>query len=452
MVKYRVLVVEDEELKRRTIIDALTDAGYEVRGTGDGTEGFQLIRDEFWDVALLDLKLPGMDGLTILGKAREIRPETTIIVMTAFASVQTAVEAMKAGAYDYLTKPFTTDELLLKLARLFEYMAKAAENVVLKKALDSEYAFRSMVGRSRSMRRLFDQICVIADSDATVLVVGETGTGKELVAETIHYSSPRREGPLVKVSCVALRESLIESELFGHERGAFSGAIRTRPGRFELAAGGTLFLDEVDDVPLAVQPKLLRVLQNREFERVGGEKTLKADVRVVAATKQDIPQLIAQGRFREDLYYRLNTVTLRLPPLRERKDEIPLLVEHFIKKYDRVEGRRFSADTLELLRRYSWPGNIRELEHVVEATLVQTRDPEIEPRHLPRDFMETVALHASPARQALREELAGIERETIVKALAQFKGNISLTAKHLNIARSTLRDRLKKLGIKARAG
>ncbi|MCX6842582.1 MAG: sigma 54-interacting transcriptional regulator [candidate division WOR-3 bacterium] len=237
--KYRVLVVEDEELKRRTIVDALTDAGYEVRGTGDGTEGFQLVRDEFWDVALLDLKLPGMDGMTILSKAREIRPETTIIMMTAFASVQTAVEAMKAGAYDYLTKPFTTDELLLKLTRLFEYRAKAAENVVLKKALDSEYAFRSMVGRSRSMRRLFEQICVIADSDATVLVVGETGTGKEMVAETIHYSSPRREGPLVKVSCVALRESLIESELFGHEKGAFSGAIRTRPGRFELAAGGS---------------------------------------------------------------------------------------------------------------------------------------------------------------------------------------------------------------------
>jgi len=449
--KYRVLVVEDEELKRRTIVDALTDAGYEVRGTGDGTDGFQLIRDEFWDVALLDLKLPGMDGLTILGKAREIRPETTIIMMTAFASIQTAVEAMKAGAHDYLTKPFTTDELLLKLERLFEYRAKAAENVVLKKALESEYAFRSMVGRSRSMRRLFEQVCVIADSDATVLVVGETGTGKELVAETIHYSSPRREGPLVKVSCVALRESLIESELFGHEKGAFSGAIRTRPGRFELAAGGTLFLDEVDDVPISVQPKLLRVLQNREFERVGGEKTFKADVRVVAATKQDIPQLIAHGRFREDLYYRLNTVTLRLPPLRERKDEIPLLVEHFVRKYDKLQGRQFSAAALELLRRFSWPGNIRELEHVVEATLVQTRDREIEPRHLPRDFMETVALHTSPARQALKEELAGIERETIAKTLTHFKGNISLAAKHLNIARSTLRDRLKKLGIKARA-
>ena len=450
MVKNRVLVIEDEELKRRTMVDALADAGYEVRGTGDGTEGFQLVRDEFWDVAFVDLKLPGMDGLTILAKAREVRPETSIVMMTAYGSVQTAVEAMRAGAYDFLTKPFTNDELLLKLERLFDHRAKSSENATLRQALDSEYKLHSMVGRSRSMRRLFEQICVVADSAATVLVVGETGTGKELVAETIHYSSPRRQGPLVKVSCVALRESLIESELFGHEKGAFSGAIRTRPGRFELAAGGTLFLDEVDDVPLAVQPKLLRVLQSREFERVGGERTHKADVRVVAATKQDLPKLVAQGRFREDLYYRLNTVTLRLPPLRDRKDEIPVLVDHFLKKYDRMEGREFSAPALDLLQRYPWPGNIRELEHVVEAALVMTKDRVIEPPHLPRDFLESVSLHTSPAKQALKAELAGIERETIVKALAGFKGNISHAARHLHVARGTLRDRMKKLGIKAR--
>jgi DNA-binding NtrC family response regulator len=447
MVKRRVLIIEDEELKRRMVVDALADAGYEVRGTGDGTEGFQLLRDEFWDVALVDLKLPGLDGMTILAKAREIRPETSIVMMTAYGSVQTAVEAMKAGAYDFLTKPFTTDELLVKLERLFEYRAKSSENAALRQALDSEYRLHSMVGRSRSMRQLFEQICVVADSDATVLVVGETGTGKELLADTIHYSSPRRQGPLVKVSCVALRESLIESELFGHEKGAFSGAIRTRPGRFELAAGGTLFLDEVDDVPLSVQPKLLRVLQSHEFERVGGEKTLRADVRVVAATKQDIPRLVAQGRFREDLYYRLNTVTLRLPPLRDRKDEIPTLVEHFVRKHDRFEGREFSQGALDVLRRHAWPGNIRELEHVVEAALVMTKDRVIEPPHLPHDFLETVAIRSGPAKVALREELAGIERETIAKALADFDGNISRAARHLNMARGTLRDRMKRLGI-----
>jgi DNA-binding NtrC family response regulator len=446
----RVLVIEDEELKRRTVVDALADAGYEVHGTGDGTEGLQLLRDEFWDVALVDLKLPGMDGMTILAKAREVRPETSLVMMTAYGTVQTAVEAMRAGAYDFLTKPFTTDELLMKLDRLFEYRTKSSENAALRQALDSEYKFHSMVGRSRSMRRLFEQICVVADSDATVLVVGETGTGKELVAETIHYSSPRRQGPLVKVSCVTLRESLIESELFGHERGAFSGAIRTRPGRFELAAGGTLFLDEVDDVPISVQPKLLRVLQSHEFERVGGDKTLTANVRVVAATKQDIPRLVSEGRFREDLYYRLNTVTLRLPPLRDRKDEIPILVEHFVRKYDRLEGREFSQGALDVLHRYSWPGNIRELEHVVEAALVMTRERVIEPPHLPHDFLETVSIRSGPLKVALREELAGIERETIVKALAASDGNISHAARHLHIARGTLRDRMKKLGIKAK--
>jgi DNA-binding NtrC family response regulator len=450
MVKRRVLVIEDEELKRRMVVDVLADAGYEVRGTGDGTEGFQLLRDEFWEVALVDLKLPGLDGMTILAKAREVRPETSVVMMTAYGSVQTAVEAMKAGAYDFLTKPFTTDELLVKLERLFEYRTKSSENAALRQALDSEYRLHSMVGRSRSMRQLFEQICVVADSEATVLVVGETGTGKELLAETIHYSSQRRQGPLVKVSCVTLRESLIESELFGHEKGAFSGAIRTRPGRFELAAGGTLFLDEVDDVPLSVQPKLLRVLQSHEFERVGGEKTLRADVRVVAATKQDIPQLVSQGRIREDLYYRLNTVTLRLPPLRDRKDEIPLLVEHFVRKHDRAEGRELSAPALDLLQRHSWPGNIRELEHVVEAALVMTKERVIEPSHLPPDFLKAVSVHTGHAKLALKEELAEIERETITKALVAFKGNISHAARHLNIARGTLRDRMKRLGIKAK--
>jgi len=449
VVKRRVLVIEDEGLKRRTVVDALSDAGYEVRGTGDGTEGLQLIRDEFWDVALVDLKLPGMDGMTILAKARQIRPETSIVMMTAYGSVQTAVEAMRTGAYDFLTKPFTTDELLAKLERLFEYRAKSSENVALRQGLESEYKLHSMVGRSRSMRRLFEQICVVADSDATVLVMGETGTGKELVADTIHYSSQRRQGPLVKVSCVTLRESLIESELFGHEKGAFSGAIRTRPGRFELAAGGTLFLDEVDDVPLSAQPKLLRVLQSHEFERVDGEKTLRANVRVVAATKQDIPRLVAQGRFREDLYYRLNTVTLRLPPLRDRKEEIPLLVEHFVRKHDRLDGREFSSAALDVLRRHSWPGNIRELEHVVEAALVMTQDRVIEPPRLPHDFLESMSIHSGTAKVALKEELAGIEREAIVKALAGFNGNISRAAKHLHIARGALRDRMKRLGIKA---
>jgi DNA-binding NtrC family response regulator len=443
----RVLVIEDEELKRRAVEDALRDEGYEVHGTGDGVDGMQLVRAEHWDVVLTDLKLPGLSGLEILAKAREIRPETPVIMMTAFGSVQGAVEAMKLGAYDYLTKPFTTDELSIKLARLFEQRRQSEQNVTLKRALDREYSFHSMVGRSKAMAALFERVCVAADSDATVLVVGETGTGKELIAETIHYNSPRRAGPLVNVSCVALPETLIESELFGHEKGAFSGAIRTKPGRFELAAGGTVFLDDVDDIPMAVQPKLLRVLQNKEFERVGGERTLKADVRVVAATKVDIGKLAEQGRFREDLYYRLNTVTIKLPPLRERREEIAPLVAHFVSKYDRQRGREFSAAAIEALRRHSWPGNIRELEHLVEATLVLTRDRTIEPKHLPREFLDrVVGLAVQPV--VLKEELAELERETIKQALDQCGGNVSKAARHLHVARSTLRDRLRKLHIK----
>jgi DNA-binding NtrC family response regulator len=368
-------------------------------------------------------------------------------MMTAHVSVHTAVEAMKLGAYDYLTKPFTTDELLLKLGHFFDHRREAEENVALRRALDTDFTFHSMIGRSPSMRRLFDRILTVADSDAAVLVAGETGTGKELVAEMIHQNSPRRRMPLVKVSCVALRESLIESELFGHEKGAFSGAIRTRPGRFELADGGTIFLDDIDDVPLPVQPKLLRVLQNKEFERVGGDRPLKADVRVIAATKVDLAALAAEAKFREDLLYRLNTVTLRLPPLRERRDEIPPLVEHFVRKYDRRAGRRFSAAALQLLERYRWPGNVRELEHVVEAALVMTREEEIGPQHLPESFTEKAVLEPGAVRGGLKDELADVERDTVSSALERFGGNVSEAARHLGIARSTLRDRMKRLGL-----
>jgi DNA-binding NtrC family response regulator len=453
----RILVIEDEDLKRLTIEDFLRQEGYEARGVADGVEGLEALKREYWDAAVVDMKLPGLDGMTILEKARRVRPDTAFIMMTAFGSVPGAVEAMKKGAHDYLTKPFANDELVLRLKRLLEHRSRDRQNAALKDAVDSEYAFHRMVATSRAMRRMLDQILTVADSDATVLIVGETGTGKELVAETIHYSSRRRNGPLVKVSCVALRETLIESELFGHERGAFSGAIRTRPGRFELAAGGTIFLDDIDDAPAAIQPKLLRVLENREFERVGGEETFAADVRVVAATKKDLSRLVKEGRFREDLYYRLNTVVLRLPPLRERKDEIAPLVGHFAAKHGRTRtntdgrargetGRRtFNDETLELLKRYSWPGNIRELEHVVEATLVLSKDSTVKPNHLPRDFLEKVALEMPSAPSSLKEELAGVERATLERTLKHFDGNISKAAKHLGVARSTLRDRLKKL-------
>jgi two-component system response regulator AtoC len=445
---HRVLVVEDERTKRTVLVDTLAAAGFDVAGAADGLTGMEMIRDDEWDLVLLDLRLPGMDGQAILEETRRLKPQTSVIVMTAYGSIETAVEAMKLGAFDFLAKPFTADELLVKMERLFEHRAQAAENRDLKRALATNYQFHRMVARSKAMRDLFERIRLVADSDAAVLVHGETGTGKELVAETIHQNSPRRSGPLIKVSCVSLSETIIESELFGHEKGAFSGAIRSNPGRFELADKGTLFLDDVDDMPLSLQPKLLRVLQSREFERVGSERTCKVDVRLIAATKMDVSKLIEQGRFREDLYYRLNTVSLTLPPLRERKDELAPLVEHFAAKYSKEEPRRFTAGALRLLKKHDWPGNVRELEHVVEAALVMTREGEIEASNLPEEFLRKVAVKADVAKMDLKGDLAEIERETINQALAKFDGNISKAAKHLNIARSTLRDRLKRLGIK----
>ena len=445
--KQRILVIEDDEAKRTVLEDELARVGHEVRSTGDGLAGLELIRRKEWDVALVDMKLPGLDGMSILKAARELQPNMSVIMMTAFGSIETAVESMKLGAYDFLTKPFTSDELLLKIERLADYRSKVAENTALKRALASKYRFREIIGSSKPMQELLAQVAVVADSDAAVLIVGETGTGKELVAETIHYGSSRRPGPFVPVSCVTLRDSIIESELFGHEKGAFSGAIRTKAGRFELANGGTIFLDDIDDVPVAIQPKLLRVLQNKEFERVGGERSISVDVRVIAATKKDLWALVEKDEFREDLYYRLNTITLRLPPLRELREDIHLFVAHFVRMYDKRTGRRFSPEALGLLARYDWPGNVRELEHLVEAALVLARKDEVTPADLPRDFLAKVASQATLTSRDLKGDLADIERETISKALAAADGNVARAARQLGIARSTLRDRLKKLGI-----
>ena len=455
----RILIVEDEEAKRLVLEDSLTAAGHDVRGTGDGNEALGLVREHAWDLVLTDIKLPGVSGLVVLEETKRVRPDSAVIMMTAFGTVETAVEAMKKGAYDFLTKPFTVEELLVRLERLDQYRARVEESRTLRRALDTEHLFHSMVGRSKTMRAVFEQVEAVADSDATVLVLGETGTGKEMVAEALHFHSRRRNRPLIKVSCVTLRESIIESELFGHERGAFSDAVRTKPGRFELADKGTVFLDDIDDVPLSIQPKLLRVLQSKEFERVGGERTIRADVRVIAATKKDLSVLVEEGRFRPDLYYRLRTVVISLPPLRERKEEIPALVKHFITKHDRLADRTFSRDALRLLARHDWPGNIRELEHLVEAALVLSKETEFGVSHLPKDFLSRVAVGPrfsiqdarsrirNPGSSGLDDSLAQLERQEIERSLEKFGGNVSRAAQHLKMARSTLRDRIKSLGI-----
>jgi DNA-binding NtrC family response regulator len=445
--KKRILVVEDEELKRITLQDALQEAGYEVQTVADGLAGLQVIENAQWDLVLTDLKLPGLDGLSLLNNIKRINPDTSVIVMTAYGTIDNAVEAMRSGAYDYITKPFTSEELIIKLRRLFEYQTKVAENIALRKALVDKHRMGNLIGKSKVMQEVFDKISIIAESDTTVLLVGETGTGKELVGETIHYNSPRREYPFIKLPCVTLTESIIESELFGHERGAFSGAIRTKMGRFEMAHKGTLFLDDIDDIPLSVQPKLLRVVQSKEFERVGGEKTIKTNVRVIGAVKSDLSLLVSQSKFREDLYYRLNTISLRLPPLRERIEDIPTLVQHFVQKYAEGQDRVFSSESLELLAQYDWPGNVRELEHVVEGILVMTRAQEIKQIHFPKDLLRKILVQAHVPINGLKKELFDIEKETMTAALSKFHGNISKAAKYLKIPRSTFRDRLKKLTI-----
>ncbi|MBI5286881.1 MAG: sigma-54-dependent Fis family transcriptional regulator, partial [Deltaproteobacteria bacterium] len=355
----KVLIVEDEKIKRITLTDALLKAGYEVESFHDPVEALKVFKEDEFDVVVTDLRLPRMEGVDLLREIKSIRPSTHVIIMTAYGTVESAIKAMKLGAYDYITKPFSSEELILNLERLKEFKEVVEENIKLKKEITSRYSFDNLVGKSGGMQRIYNLIETVAPRGTTVLIVGESGTGKELIAHAIHYNSPRRDKPLVKFSCAALTESLLESELFGHEKGAFTGAFKEKKGRFELANGGSIFLDDVDDIPLSMQPKLLRVLQEREFERVGGVRTVKVDVRFICATKVGLDVKVKDGRFREDLFYRLNVVSIKLPPLRERREDIPLLVEHFLNKYcNPGEKKTFTQEAIKAFMDYDWPGNV----------------------------------------------------------------------------------------------
>ncbi|HDI00705.1 MAG TPA: sigma-54-dependent Fis family transcriptional regulator, partial [Firmicutes bacterium] len=359
----RVLLVEDDRVARVPLRDDIAEAGYDVDEAGSAEEALELLGKKGYDVVVTDLRMPGMDGIELLERIKAESPDTEVIVITAYGTVRTAVRAMKLGAYEYLTKPFDNEELLLLLERIRRMREVMEENVRLRRRLEERYRLEDMVGKGHKMQEVFRLIRTVASSDSTVLLQGETGTGKELAAHAIHELSPRRDGPFVKVSCAALSRELLESELFGHVKGAFTSAVKDKPGKFELADGGTIFLDEVDDIPLELQVKLLRVLQEREFERVGGTRTIRVDVRVIAATKVDLLERVRRGLFREDLYYRLNVVPIRLPPLRERKEDVPLLMEHFLRKLG-AEGRiEMTPEAMKLLMDYDWPGNVRELEN-----------------------------------------------------------------------------------------
>ena len=380
----KILVAEDERNLREGIAEAFRDAGHEVVEAADGEQALEEVRAQLFDLVITDYRMPGMDGLELVRRIRMVNDQVAVIMITAYGTVEGAVEAMRLGAYDYIQKPFQLEELELKAERALEHR-RLLTRLLLADRRELVHSFDNIVGESPAMRRIFDIVRKVAPSNATVLILGETGTGKELIAEAIHRNSARKEGPFVKVNCAALPENLLESELFGHERGAFTGADRQRIGRFELANEGTLFLDEIGTMSLAIQAKVLRVLQEREFERLGGTRTIRSDVRLIAATNRDLEEAIEAGEFREDLYYRLNVVTIRMPPLRERKEDIIPLATTFLERFARDMKkplRGFSPGALRVLTRYNWPGNIRELENTIERAVLMSDGEIIEPRDI----------------------------------------------------------------------
>ena len=439
----RVLVVDDEQMVCLALRNWLEEENYLAHAVEDGPQAIAALREENWDIVLLDLRMPGMDGMEVLKQIKEIAPHTVVIMMTAYASIAGAVQAMKEGAYDYIVKPLDVEQLTLMLKRIVEHQQLITENILLRKRLTEQYEFEDIIGRSEPMQEVFEMIKAVTDTNATVLVTGETGTGKELVARAIHSNSSQRYGPFVATSCGALPETLLESELFGYEKGAFTGADRTKKGRFELANGGTLFLDEVGDISMKTQIKLLRVLQEKSFRRLGGTNSIEVDVRLISATNRDLVAAIEEDSFRSDLYYRLNVVSIHLPPLRERKDDIPLLAAHFMNKYNVEFNKKFdrvARKAMDFMMDYHWPGNVRELENVIERAIVIDQGPEVSVRHLPFCNVEMVP---TDEPQSLQE----VERLHIERMLDRNNWNIARTARLLNIDRTTLHKKVKKFGL-----
>jgi two-component system, NtrC family, response regulator AtoC len=448
--KKRILVVEDEEKLRRVLELQLTSAGFDVDKSGTAEEGLKLV--DRADLVLTDLKLPNMSGLELLAALRRQNAQVPVVVMTAFGSIETAVETMKAGANDFLLKPFSLDHLMQVIHKALEMRSLREENRKLKQELGRRYEFDNIIGRSQPMQEIFAAIERVAPTRATVLLAGESGVGKDLIARAIHFHSPRRDRPLVKINCTAIPENLMESELFGYEKGAFTGANTAKPGKFEQADTGTVFLDEIGDVPAAIQVKLLRVLQEREFERLGSNVTRHIDVRVIAATNQDLRAALEQGTFREDLYYRLNVVPLNIPSLRERKQDIPYLANHFVRKLAPDTGCRVESITdaaIEKLMTYHWPGNVRELENVIERSLVMCSGTELD--------AADIKLEAAPRSRPQSEtnflpegmSLDQYEQELIREALRRADGNKSQAARLLGLTRNALRYRLTQMGLEA---
>ncbi len=441
--KASILIVDDETVVRDSLGKWFEEEGYHVDTATSARDALLKLPAEHWDLALLDIKMPGMDGLELQRRIHEVDSNTIIIIMTGYASVETAVQALKNGAYDYITKPFDPDDLAHVVRNSLEHRRMKEENLRLRENLEQVQAVE-LVGQSPAMQKVIDLIRTVAPTDTTVLVHGESGTGKELVARAIHNLSPRRFMPMVTIHCGALTETLLESELFGHEKGAFTGAQYRKKGKFEVAEGGTVFLDEIADISLKTQTDLLRVLQEKEITRVGGNQAIRVDFRAVAASNKDLAALVKEGTFRPDLFYRLNVFGIEVPPLRERKEDIPLLADHFIRKYARAMNKRFtglSRAALEVLMRYDWPGNVRELENAIERALVIGREPEIQGGDFPLQL-------TAPAQPENGLTLEDVERAHILHVLETCDWNQTRAAKVLQIDRVTLYNKIKKFGFK----
>ena len=442
--KNSILVVDDEAIVRESLRDWLSDAGHDVLVAEDGSQALTIIEKDRPSIAIVDLVMPGMDGIELLKRAKEISPSIEVIVITAYASISTAIAAMKQGAYDYIEKPFSPERVELLIEKLVEHQRLVEENISLHQKLEGHYRFEDIITKSPKMQQIIELIKVVAKSNATVLITGESGTGKELVARAVHSQSYRKDKPFVPVSCAALPESLLESELFGHEKGAFTGAHAQRKGKIEFANRGTLFLDEVGEMSANIQVHLLRVLEEKEFTRVGSNELIKVDVRVVSATNRDIREAIASGQFREDLYYRLNVVTIDLPPLRERKEDVPLLANHFLKKFtaeNQKEVSGFSPEVTDFLLKYQWPGNVRELENTIERAVILAQNSEIQLADLLQKSSSLVN-SASPIRS-----LDEVEKNHIISILNETGRNYTKAAKILGISRATLYSKAKIYGL-----
>ena len=451
-----ILIVDDEKNYLTILSALLEDEGFEVLTAPGGSEALEIHKSSDLDLILTDMKMPKMDGIELLENIKENDPDLPVIMMTAHGTVDKAVEAMQKGAYTYVLKPFDNERLIIYVKKATSMYQVVKENRRLRDAVESQYRFGNIIGKSKKMRDVFDTIQKVAPSGATVLIEGESGTGKELVARSIHFNSPRREKPFVAVNCSALAENLLESELFGHEKGAFTGAVATKKGRFELADGGTLFLDEIGELSPNLQVKLLRVLQEKVFERVGGVRTISVDIRILAATNKELQQEMKDGRFREDLYYRLNVVHLVLPPLKARQEDIRLLVNHFIKKY--ASERRSAAPVTgvdqevdRLFYDYNWPGNIRELENVIERVMILCPGEIMRVSDLPKGFKDnvynTLHLEGIPADAKLYDTLATIEKALIERALKMSNNVQSHAAAMLGIGKSGLNQKIKKYNL-----